>query len=106
MDRARVRELTGGTIGEQKPGVSTPIDIKISRMVAEKETLVYQNRTDPVLSSWGGDSLDKVIGAVILEPGMYRLQVNSSKDSPELLGTPIFLMVTYNPKLQAIKSKN
>jgi hypothetical protein len=105
VDRARVRELTGGTVGDQKPGVPTPVEIKISRIENEQETVVYQNITDPVLSSWGADSLDKVIAAVILEPGIYRLQVRSLKSELKLLGTPIFLMVTYNPKLQPITSK-
>jgi hypothetical protein len=103
IDRARVRKLTGGyevvKSGKvMEPGIPTPVKLRVIAIEATGEKLVYEKETDPILTSWGGDSFAKNIAYVVLQPGDYRIRVESLKDAPELAGTFIAIGIGYYHK--------
>jgi len=100
-DRARVKKLVGedGQFKNGDPGISTPLRFKISVIDAEGERpMLEQEISELRLRSWGSDCFDKHIDYVMLEPGYYRISVESLKAVPELDGTLTAFVVTYSLK--------
>lgn len=106
VDRARVKKLVGddGQLKNGDPGIPTPLRFKINVIDATGERpMLEQEISELRLRSWGGDSFDKHIAYVILEPGHYRISIESLKDAPELVGTPIALGIGFYAKSTPIK---
>lgn len=100
VDRARVKKLVGENAQfKGGTGVPTPLIFKISVIDATGERPMLQQEIPELrLRSWGGDSFDKHIAYVILKPGHYRISVESLKDAPELVGTPIAFSIGFYAK--------
>lgn len=105
-DRARVKKLVGddGQIHDGDPGIPTPLRFKIDEIHAAGErSLLAQEVQVPRLRSWGGDNFEKHVAYVVLRPGHYRVSVESLKDAPEHIGTPIALRIGFYAKATPIK---
>ena len=106
IDRARVKKLVGDDMQDKDgdPGVPTRLHFKISQSDASGEKSIFdQELRELRLRSWGADSLDKHIAYVNLKPGHYLISIESLIDSPELIGTPIFFTMRFNPKVSKIE---
>jgi len=110
-DRARVRKLAGSYEKDKngkliEPG--TPIELKFKIYTidsAGERPMLEQKFSVLGLTSWGGDSFDRQIAMVILKPGRYRISVESLKDAPELVGTPVIFSIGIDAKSTPIESK-
>ena len=98
-DRARVKRLVGDDMQDKNgdPGIPTPLKLKVSviepaggRVIVDKEIQKLR------LRSWGGDSFDKHIDYIKLEPGHYRVSIESLQDAPDLTGIPVALVISAN----------
>ncbi len=100
-DRVRVQKLVGedGRHKGDNPGILTPIRFKIHAVDATGEKPILDQEI-PVLRlrSWGDGHFTKHIAYVVLKPGNYRVSVESLKDAPELVGTPIAFSIGFYPK--------
>ncbi len=108
-DRARVRKLVGSYEKDKngkliEPGIPIELKFKIYAIDSAGERLMLEQEI-PVLglTSWGGDSFDRQIAMVILKPGRYRISVESLKDAPELVGTPVIFSIGIDAKSTPIK---
>ena len=119
IDRARVYKLTGSMVASNKrnrngelerdkngefvpsdpedSGIPTPVRLKIFLIADNKFELIYEKETNPPLTSPGGGTLTKNIGYPILEPGIYKAEIESLRDCPELIDEKIEFRVI-NPK--------
>lgn len=111
IDRARVWKITGSPerfrndaqgnyipVPPEKPGIPTPVRLKIFLIINDdKSELIYDQKLDPVLGSWGSDTLTKILVDILLKPGIYKAEVESLKDSSELAEEKIEFRVI-NPK--------
>ena len=100
-DRARVKKLVGDDEQSKNgdPGIPTPLRIKIREIDASGEKpLLEQDIPVLRLRSWGGSGFDKHIAYVMLKPGHYRVSVESLKDAPELVGTPLSFSIGFYAK--------
>lgn len=105
-DRARVKKLVGddGQFKNGDPGISTPLRIKINLIDASGDKPLFEQEISVLrLRSWGGNGFDKHIAYVVLKPGHYRVSVESLKDVPELVGTPIAFGIGFYAKATPIK---
>ncbi len=99
-DRARVRELTGGQEVDMSgkalnSGMPTPLLLQISCMDG---TVVDQKEVDPLLTSWGTNNFDKVIGFTRLLPGTYGVRLVLQRAAPAFDGTPVAFVMASPPK--------
>jgi hypothetical protein len=104
----RVYALTGGT-GKDKhgraiePGVPIHLRLKINSIETEGEKTIFEKEiNDPQelrLTSWGKSYFSKQIAGVKMKPGRYSVSLESLKDVPDLIGTLVFLEITYMAKL-------
>lgn len=108
-DRARVRKLAGSYEKDKngkliEPGIPIVLRFKINVIDDSGERPMLEQEI-PVLglTSWGGDSFSKQITTVILKPGRYRISVESLKDAPELVGTPVIFSIGIDAKSTPIK---
>lgn len=82
----------------KESGVPTPIRLKIFLITDDKSELIYDKEIDPVRSSGAGSgTITKGVGSPILEPGIYKAEIESLRDCPELIGEKIEFEVI-NPK--------
>ncbi|MBU0484385.1 MAG: hypothetical protein KKB30_07725 [Proteobacteria bacterium] len=101
LDRERVKKLVGDNYADKNgdPGIQTPLKLKITALQSTGENVIIEKDISDIrLRSWGGDSFSKHIDYIIMKPGHYRVSVESLKDSPELIGTEIFLTIGIYPK--------
>jgi hypothetical protein len=104
-DRARVNKLTGDASYKKydgrvtQPGIPIHLRLKIYIIEAAGERPILDKEIhDPQelrLTSGGDDYFCKLIADVNLKPGIYRVSLESLKDVPELIGTPVFLSIIY-----------
>lgn len=100
-DRVRVKKLVGedGQFKSGDPGIPTPLRFKISAIDSTGEKpMLEQEITEMRLTSWGSGSYDKIFAFVTLNPGHYRVSVESLKDAPELVGTTVAFMIGFRSK--------
>ena len=81
----------------EQPGIPTPVRLKIFLITDNKSELIYEKETNPPLTSPGGGTLTKNIGYPILKSGIYKAEIESLRDCPELIGEKIEFEVI-NPK--------
>jgi hypothetical protein len=88
-----------------KPGISVSIRLKIYRTSSEKNPEPIFERTVRTEGAYGhgfGRGEDgnyrRMITSVGLQPGLYRVQVTSTEDAPEFVGTPSHLNIEYHSK--------
>lgn len=109
-DKDRVRNLTGTQgrgrhdahgnyfdVPPEKPGIPTPIRLKIFFIIDNQFELIFDQGFEPVLGSWGANTLTKIVKDILLKPGIYKAEIESLRDSPELIGEKIEFEVI-NPK--------
>jgi hypothetical protein len=101
VDRARVKILIGGNEIDKygkalHPGVPTPVILRVSAIEAGQENAIYSKEINPILTSWGADSFGKTIGFTELKPGLYKVQLENLRSSPEFNGTPVYLGIGYS----------
>jgi len=77
-------------IPPEKPGIPTPVRLKIFLITDDKSELIYEKEIDPVLSSGAGSgTITKGVGDPTLEPGTYKAEIESLRDCSELIGEKI-----------------
>ena len=82
----------------KEPGIPTPVRLKIFLITDNKSELVYEKEIDPALYSGGGSGrIAKGVGNPILEPGIYKAEIESLRNCPELIGEQIEFEII-NPK--------
>lgn len=111
VDRARVANLVGGHELDKRgnvirPGIPTPVKLSIYKVNGNKEIEIFTRQIDPVLTSWGGDSLKKQIGFSELRPGHYVVRLNLLRSAPEFDQTPINLGIGYDKFKLKFESDN
>ncbi|WP_291987229.1 DUF5625 family protein [Candidatus Accumulibacter sp. ACC007] len=105
-DRERVRKLVGddGQFINGDPGVPTPLRVKILEIRESGDKPFFEQELQiSRLRSWTGNTFVKHIAYVRLNPGNYRVRVESLKDVAELAGMPLFFSIGFYPKSTAIK---
>ena len=109
VDRERVRKLAGRYEKDNngkliEPGVPILLRFKIDAIDdSGVQPMLEQEISELRMTSYGADSFDKRIAEVILKPGRYRISVESLKDVPELVGTPVIFRIGFYAKSTPIK---
>lgn len=107
VDRARVRKLAGAYDMDKsgkliEPGVPIQLRFKIYSIEAEEERTLLENtilQSEEIRTiSHSATSFNKQFAVVDLKPGHYRISVESLKDVPELIGTPVMFQIGRDPK--------
>lgn len=95
-DAERVRKLAGYSDLDKdnkllRPGVSTPLRFKMHIIDGAGERLMLEQEISELrTTSYGSGRYTKqIISPLVLKPGRYRVSVESLKDVPELIGTPV-----------------
>ncbi len=98
LDIQRVRKLAGYA-NLDKPGVPVLLRLNI-RLVDStgKKLILEQDVSDIRVVAAGAGSYTKKIIYLNLAPGHYRVSIESLKDVPELIGTPVEFLIAFNPK--------
>lgn len=93
-DNNRVWKLVGcNTSYCKSPGVPTPIHLIVLKIKDDgSKEMVFDEIKNPVLDSWGY-TFNKKISIVRFDSGLYKISAESIKDSPDLSGTNIYLLV-------------
>ena len=109
-ERTRVRKIMGGYEYDKsgkalEPGIPTPIRLVITRSDQVPEVQIYMVQMDPILTSWGAASFDKIIGHCDLPIGKYRLRLENLRQSSEFASIPTSFIIgmdkfkfTFNPE--------
>jgi len=119
VDKKRVRTMVGGggrypdgRYGE--PGVIVPIHITICKLnPGQAPESVYDGLFETQGCYANGfernqnnGHLDREIVTIDLQPGIYRVEANTIKDSQEFSGTPSQLLIEFHPNIKFLpKSK-
>jgi hypothetical protein len=95
-DRERLWKLSGRLYpnSPEERGIPTPVRVKIFLITNHQPELVSEEETDPMTFSLDDISISKKVAFPILEPGIYKVEVESLRDCPELVGQKIDLRVT------------
>jgi hypothetical protein len=102
----RLAKLWGGPssfnreTSEFKPvGTPIPLRLTVSRVVGEKEEIVFDNEFSQ-LASWAGSrtQLSKLITYIKLTPGHYRVHLVALEAVPELAATKVNLRILVERK--------
>ncbi len=75
------------------PGIPTLLRLRIYEVDAAEEPIFEEDIQTFGITSAGSDSVDRDIAMVILQPGRYRISVESLKDVPELIGIPVIFRI-------------
>lgn len=109
VDRARVKKLAGAATIDKygnlvEPGILILLRLKIEVVDDSGVKLMFEQEISELrLTSHGADSFDKRIAVVPLKPGRYRISVESLKDVPDLVGTPVIFRIGFYAKSTPIK---
>lgn len=89
-DRGRVLKLTGGSELDAsgkpvEPGVPTPVYLKIYAVnpKSQQQQLIYAENLDPHMTKAADDHFKKGLADIELQPGHYRVSVETLQDAPE-----------------------
>ena len=103
-ERRRLWALMGGQRHE-KTGpagevvLPIPLHFRVEAVSPNASAVLFDlDVSDLALLSWSSDSLSKLIAEIPLEPGNYRVVVESFADIPELTGTPISFEIGSYPQ--------
>ena len=97
-DRARAWRLAGGrqTQGpgmSKEPGAQLALRVVVSSSTAGSNPLVNEIVRNPRLTSWGASALKAELIAFKLDPGMYKVSVESLQAAPEFHNEPVGVLV-------------
>jgi len=82
---------------------AVPVHIRISRSDTQAPEVMADDTIKTLGHISGGNGrIDRMITVEALKPGLYRLQANTTQDSPRFAGIPIKLGITYNAKAQRL----
>lgn len=116
-DEYRVEKLVGGgstyTDGKyEKPGIVAPIRLEIVRIdgdSSEGSKVIYKDTVESQGHYVHGFTEIKFNGhyrrmliSIALKPGLYRVHVNTIRDSPEFVGTPTHLKIEWHPNARRL----
>lgn len=108
VDAERVGKLAGGGARDKNgksinPGVPILLRFKIYVIDTAGERLMLEQEISELNTTGAGSgSYYSEIAMVILEPGRYRISVESLKDVPELVGTPVIFSIGIDAKTRPI----
>ena len=103
-ERKRIQKLVGEYGRDQNgnlynPGIAIPLRLTVSVLDAAGEHPLFDRNIEyEEVYAWGADHFTKNIGQIELRPGRYRATIESLKDIPELVGTPVTFSITYRIK--------
>lgn len=101
VDRARVMKLAG-EYNLIESGVPIQLRLKINSIeAAGEQTLIKDSILQPEeirKISHSSTSFNKQFAVVNLKPGHYKISVESLRDVPELIGTPVVFQIGRDPK--------
>jgi hypothetical protein len=94
VDKARVRNLLGDYQIKSReeaihPGIPIPVILRVFVLDEGKEYEVYTKEIDPILTSWGSDHFDNIIGYTVLKKGVYKAELENLRSSPEFNEIPV-----------------
>lgn len=70
------------------PGISIPLKLKVSIIESSGERIIYDKEIhEEEMRSAGGMGIEKLIDFIELKPGLYKVSIQSLKDSSEWEGT-------------------
>lgn len=86
------------------PGVIVPIHVQIIRLETGKDPETVYDRTVETkgVYAYRSGALLREIMIIDLKPGIYRVEANTNKDSPEFTGTPSYLLIEPHSQLKFI----
>ena len=101
VDRERVKKLAGDHQIDKNgqltdPGIKMPLKLIIRAVDNSEERIIFDKEIlEQKLWENRSSSFVKLIDSEILQPGRYRISVESLKDLPELIGTPITFDIAF-----------
>lgn len=104
-DFERVRKLAGYSDLDKfgkllRPGVPVLLKFKINIIDSAGERLMLEQDVSELrTTSMGSGQFNKQIVYLVLKPGHYRVSVESLRDVPELIGTPVEFQIGFYSKL-------
>lgn len=106
-DLSRVLKLVGRS---NETGVIIPIHLKVLRIdqgVSPKS--IYEEDVETRSHSAHGFSeikshgnYHRMIAVIPLKPGLYRMHVNTTKESPEFVGTPSHFTIEWDARMRSL----
>lgn len=108
VDRARVKKLTGDPWPHKHrdTGIPTPLRLKISVIEPAGERLLVDKEISELkFNSFGASFFRKEIDQVELEPGQYRISVESLSNVPELADVKVVFSIGHDKKSSPISKK-
>jgi len=92
----RLMDLAGGNARDinGKPlsyGISIPLRLKVSVIKSSGERIIYGKEIykEEMIGGGSGRGFTKLIDYIELKPGLYKIDIQSMKDIPELAENPI-----------------
>lgn len=107
-DQERVEKLTGGPGRNKagqltKPGINVPVRIRIRALKpSDLENIFEKEIVEEPAYGVSAEHYYKHIINIKLKPGTYHLAVENLEIVPELIGTPLSLLVTSRSKTNPI----
>lgn len=89
-ERERVARLVGHP---DDRGILIPLRIRVDRISAEEEIILDKQVSQLALYGFTADRFDKKIVDTKMQPGYYRLNIESLQNNPALQGTQIDLAI-------------
>ena len=108
-DRERVKKLAGDYGRNQNgklinPGISVPLNLNINVIDSLGERPIFNLKiVEEEMRGYGADHFLKQIATIPLKPGHYRVSVETMRDTPDLIGTFVFLKISFYAKSTPIK---
>lgn len=105
VDGARVGKLAGRYEKDKngkliEPGVPVVLRLKIYVIDSSGDRLMLEQDVSELRrTSAGSGQFNKQVANLTLKPGHYRVSVESLKDVPELIGTPVEFQIAFYSKL-------
>jgi hypothetical protein len=71
-------------------GIPIPVEFKISRIQSNGDSIIWTGHIDEEpLEGYTSKYLSKIIFSTPLEKGLYRIDITSLQDNPELSQVPV-----------------
>jgi uncharacterized protein DUF5625 len=103
-DLWRVLKLVGKS---NATGIIVPVRLKLFRVEAGSNSEQIYDGTVETQSHYvhgfgknDDGNYKRMIASIDLKPGLYRVHLNTIKDSPEFVGTPSHVIIEYHPNVR------
>jgi len=82
-----------------EPGVPIALRLKIFVIESSGDRLIFEQDVSELrTTSVGSGQFNKQVAYLILKPGHYHVSIESLKDVPELIGTPVDFQIAFYSK--------